>query len=107
MDLTLQSMPGAGAYSLSAWQDHILSPRDMHDDDDRIVITARSVDEGARVLIMVALWIFSGRPTGLKFKELLQEQFASPRPTVDGTIRDPIALFGLHVSMYVSFFLAE
>ncbi|KAJ7713907.1 hypothetical protein B0H14DRAFT_3171504 [Mycena olivaceomarginata] len=99
LDLTLQSMPGAGAYSLSAWQDHILSPRDMHDDDDRIVITARSVDEGARVLIMVALWIFSGRPTGLKFKELLQEQFASPRPTVDGTIRDPIALFGLHVSI--------
>ncbi|KAJ7872467.1 hypothetical protein B0H14DRAFT_2570205 [Mycena olivaceomarginata] len=99
LDLTLQSMPGAGAYSLSVWQDHILSPRDMHDDDDRIVITARSVDEGARVLIMVALWIFSGRPTGLNFKELLQEQFASPRPTVDGTIRDPIALFGLHVSI--------
>ncbi|KAJ7803845.1 hypothetical protein B0H14DRAFT_2612991 [Mycena olivaceomarginata] len=64
-----------------------------------IVHTARSVDEGARILIMVALWIFSGRPTGLKFKELLQEQFASPRPTVDGTVRDPIALFGLHVSI--------
>ncbi|KAJ7809488.1 hypothetical protein B0H14DRAFT_3759726 [Mycena olivaceomarginata] len=35
----------------------------------------------------------------LKFKELLQEQFASSRPTVDGTIRDPVALFGLHVSI--------
>ncbi|KAJ7899116.1 hypothetical protein B0H14DRAFT_3423945 [Mycena olivaceomarginata] len=93
-------MPGAGAYSLSAWQDHILSPRDMHD-DDHVVITARSIDEGARVLIMVALWVISGRPTGLKFKELLQEQFASPCPTVDSTIRDPIALFGLHVSMHV------
>ncbi|KAF7372654.1 hypothetical protein MVEN_00128500 [Mycena venus] len=42
---------------------------------------------------------FAGRPTGLKFKELLQEQFPSPRPSVDGDIRDEMALLGLHVSI--------
>jgi hypothetical protein len=101
LDLTLQHMPGSGAYSFAAWQDHILRPRDM---DDHLVITARSIDEGARTLIIAVLWLFAGRPTGLKLKELLQEHFPSPRPSVDGPIREE-TLISLHVSMWVQFYL--
>lgn len=89
-------MPGSGAYSLAAWQDHILLPREL---EEHVDITARSVDEAARVLIIICLWLFAGRPTGLKLKELLQEQFSSPRPTVVGVTRDVAALLGLRVTM--------
>ncbi|KAJ6610242.1 hypothetical protein B0H10DRAFT_1953955, partial [Mycena sp. CBHHK59/15] len=95
-DLTLQHMPGSGPYSLAAWQDHILIPREL---DERVSISARSVDEGARTLITLCLWLFAGRPTGLKFKEILQEQFPWPRPAVDGATRGEQAVFGLQVTM--------
>ncbi|KAJ6455611.1 hypothetical protein C8R47DRAFT_1250722 [Mycena vitilis] len=96
MDLTLQHMPGSGQYSLAAWQDHILVPREL---EDRVSITARSVDEGARALIVLCFWFFAGRPTGLKFKEVVQEQFVSPRPTVDGVTLGEQAVFGLQVTI--------
>ncbi|KAJ6595455.1 hypothetical protein B0H10DRAFT_2232760 [Mycena sp. CBHHK59/15] len=95
-DLTLQHMPGSGPYSLAAWQDHILIPREL---DERVSISARSVDEGARTLITLCLWLFAGRPTGLKFKEILQEQFPWPRPAVDGATRGEQAVFGLQVTI--------
>ncbi|KAJ7917058.1 hypothetical protein B0H13DRAFT_1870591 [Mycena leptocephala] len=96
LDLTLQHMPGSGVYSLAAWQDHILLAREG---EENVSITARSVDEGARALITFCFWLFAGRPTGLKLKEILQEQFASPQPTVDGPARNAVALFGLKVSI--------
>ncbi|KAJ6528866.1 hypothetical protein B0H19DRAFT_1083208 [Mycena capillaripes] len=96
LDLTLQHMPGSGVYSLAAWQDHILVPREL---EPHVSITAYSVDEGARALIILCLWLFAGRPRGLKLKELLQEQFPSPRPTIDGATGGHIALFGLRVSI--------
>ncbi|KAK6997310.1 hypothetical protein R3P38DRAFT_3328629 [Favolaschia claudopus] len=45
------------------------------------------------------LWLCGGRPTGLKFKEILNEQFSLnfPRPSVDGPIRNEIAFFGLQI----------
>ncbi|KAJ6570342.1 hypothetical protein B0H10DRAFT_1964752 [Mycena sp. CBHHK59/15] len=63
LDLTLQNMPRAGSYSFAAWQDHLLMPCEAAM-DDHVIISASSIDEG--------------RPTGLKLKELLQEQFPSP-----------------------------
>lgn len=96
LDLTLQS-PGSGANSFAAWQDHMLIP---HETGDYVSINARSVDEGALALITLSFWLFAGRPTGgLKLKEVLQEQFASPRPTVMGFTSSMGALFGLRVSM--------
>ncbi|KAJ6572961.1 hypothetical protein B0H10DRAFT_2106153 [Mycena sp. CBHHK59/15] len=97
LDLTLQHMPGAGTYSFSRWQDHIISSD--RGDDDSISITAASVDEGARTLIIVCLWLFAGRPTGSKLKEVLQEQFPSPRPSVEGAIHRESALFSLQVTI--------
>ncbi|KAJ7780663.1 hypothetical protein DFH07DRAFT_765179 [Mycena maculata] len=96
VDLTLLHMPGSGAYSLAAWQDYILQPHEL---EDHVSISARSVDKGARALIILCLWLFVGRPTGLKLKELLQEQFPSPRLTVEGATRSELALFGLRVSI--------
>ncbi|KAK6969245.1 hypothetical protein R3P38DRAFT_3243766 [Favolaschia claudopus] len=69
VDLTLQHMPGSGPCNLVAWQNHLLGPRDM---DDHIVITASSVDEGARALITLCFWLCS-HPTNLKLKEVLTE----------------------------------
>ncbi|KAJ6615347.1 hypothetical protein B0H10DRAFT_2220379 [Mycena sp. CBHHK59/15] len=77
LDLTLQNMPGAGSYSFAARQDHLLMPCEAAM-DDHVIISASSIDEGARTLIILCLWLFAGRPTGLKLKELLQEQFPSP-----------------------------
>ena len=96
LDLTLRHMPGSGAYSLAAWQDHILVPRQG---EEYVSIAAQSIDVGARALIILCLWLFSGRPKGLKLKEVLQEQFPSPRPTVYGATGSHISLFGLQVSM--------
>lgn len=69
--------------------------------DEHVTITARSIDEGARALIALCLWLFAGRPPGLKLKEILQEQFPSPRPTVEGATRNELALFALRVTMSV------
>ncbi|KAJ7727573.1 hypothetical protein B0H16DRAFT_1778505 [Mycena metata] len=100
LDLTLQS-PGSGANSFAAWQDHMLIP---HETGDYVSINARSVDEGALALITLSFWLFAGRPTGgLKLKEVLQEQFASPRPTVMGFTSSMGALFGLRVSIALGF----
>ncbi|KAJ6461825.1 hypothetical protein C8R47DRAFT_1202348 [Mycena vitilis] len=96
LDLTLQHMPGPGAYSFSAWQDHILFPREL---GERVSIDARSVDEGARALITLCFWLSAGRPTGLKFKEVVQEQFPPPRPSIDGVMQGEQGLFGLNVSI--------
>ncbi|KAJ6526049.1 hypothetical protein B0H19DRAFT_1084657 [Mycena capillaripes] len=96
LDLTLQHMPGSGAYSLAAWQDHILVPRQG---EERVSIAAQSIDVGARALIILCFWLFSGRPKGLKLKEVLQEQFPSPRPTVYGATGNHLSLFGLQVSI--------
>ncbi|KAK6984302.1 hypothetical protein R3P38DRAFT_3316325 [Favolaschia claudopus] len=91
VDLTLQHMPGSGPCNLVAWQNHLLGPRDM---DDHIVITASSVDEGARALITLCFWLCS-HPTNLKLKEVLTEQFASPRPKIDNAHLGNKGLFGL------------
>lgn len=96
-------MPGAGSFSFAAWQDHMLVPREAAMDDN-VLITARSIDEGARALIILSIWFFAGRPIALKMKEILQEQFPSPRPTVEGGQRTELALFALRVKMYVSLF---
>ncbi|KAJ7700694.1 hypothetical protein B0H17DRAFT_1128559 [Mycena rosella] len=97
LDLTLQHIPGAGSYSFSAWQDHILLPHERG--DQYIHLTARSVDEGARALITLCLWQYAGRPASLKLKELLQEQFPSARPTVEGATSHQQALFSLRVTI--------
>ncbi|KAK6981236.1 hypothetical protein R3P38DRAFT_2808332 [Favolaschia claudopus] len=82
---------GSGPCDLVAWQNHLLGPRDM---DDHIVITASSVDEGARALITLCFWLCS-HPTNLKLKEVLTEQFASPRPKIDNAHLGNKGLFGL------------
>ncbi|KAJ7032113.1 hypothetical protein C8F04DRAFT_1235573 [Mycena alexandri] len=93
LDLTLQHMPGSGLYSLGGWQDYMLSPSDTD-----ASLTAGSVDEGARVLIALLIWLFAGRPTGLKFREVIHELFPSPRPTVDRVARD-LDVFALRVTI--------
>ncbi|KAJ7483132.1 hypothetical protein B0H11DRAFT_2021178, partial [Mycena galericulata] len=98
MDLTLNNMPGAGSYSFASWQDYIMLPREDVM-DEHVTITARSIDEGARALIVLSLWLFAGRPVGLKMKEVLQEQFISPRPTVDGISNNDFSLFALRVAI--------
>ncbi|KAJ7467795.1 hypothetical protein B0H11DRAFT_2046409 [Mycena galericulata] len=98
MDLTLNNMPGAGSYSFASWQDYILLPREA-EMDEHVTITAHSIDEGARALIVLSLWLFAGRPVGLKMKEVLQEQFVSPRPTVDGISNNDFSLFALRVTI--------
>ncbi|KAJ7502042.1 hypothetical protein B0H11DRAFT_2223938 [Mycena galericulata] len=91
-------MPGAGSYSFASWQDYIILPREAVM-DEHVTITARSIDEGARALIVLLLWLFAGRPLGLKMKEVLQEQFTSPRPTVDGISHNVCSLFALRVAI--------
>ncbi|KAJ7429527.1 hypothetical protein B0H11DRAFT_2300484 [Mycena galericulata] len=97
LDLTLRHMPGAGTFSFSAWQDYILLPHERG--EDHIHIISQSIDEGARALVTLCLWIFAGRPTGLKLKEVIQEQFSSPRPTVEGSIHRAPALLSLRVTI--------
>ncbi|KAK7041299.1 hypothetical protein R3P38DRAFT_3453702 [Favolaschia claudopus] len=59
-----------------------------------ISFTASSVDEGARALIALCFWLCS-HPTSLKLKEVLTEQFASPRPKIDNAHLGNKGLFGL------------
>ncbi|KAK6966848.1 hypothetical protein R3P38DRAFT_2590165 [Favolaschia claudopus] len=96
LDLTLRHMPGSGAFSLTAWQNHLTYPFAM---DEHIRIKASTVKDAAQALIAAVLWLCGGRPTGLKFKEILNEQFSLnfPRPSVDGPIRNDIAFFGLQI----------
>ncbi|KAK7041221.1 hypothetical protein R3P38DRAFT_3453507 [Favolaschia claudopus] len=91
VDLTLQHMPGSGAFAMAAWQNHLLMPREM---DEHVTITAGSVDEGARALIVLCLWLCS-RPTSVKLKELVNEQFTSPRPTIENAHLGERGLWGL------------
>ncbi|KAJ7161759.1 hypothetical protein C8R46DRAFT_1284188 [Mycena filopes] len=95
LDLTLQHMPGSGAISLARWQKHMQTPHEMR---DFARIRASSIDEGARTLIAASIWLFAGRPAGLKLKEILQEQFPSPRPNAIDANRD-LYLFGLQVTI--------
>ncbi|KAJ7730006.1 hypothetical protein DFH07DRAFT_781773 [Mycena maculata] len=65
--------------------------------DEVLILTAASVDAGARALITYCIWLQSVRqPPGVKLKEVLQEQFPTPRPTLVGPYTD-VALFGLRV----------
>ncbi|KAJ7109024.1 hypothetical protein C8R43DRAFT_962608 [Mycena crocata] len=105
LDLTLQHMLGGGSYSFSAWQNHILLPLDRQMDTDRIKITASSVDDAARTLITLCLWQFAGRPTGLKFIEVLHEQFPTVRPEVEGDIQEELVL--LSVKIYIGLALGR
>ncbi|KAJ7504657.1 hypothetical protein B0H11DRAFT_2187096 [Mycena galericulata] len=98
LDLTLNNMPGAGSYSFASWQDYIILPREAVM-DEHVTITACSIDEGAHALIVLSLWLFAGRLVGLKMKEVLQEQFTSPPPTVDGITHKDFSLFALRVAI--------
>ncbi|KAK7034331.1 hypothetical protein R3P38DRAFT_2617309 [Favolaschia claudopus] len=69
--------------------------------DDHVHIRAHTVDDAARSLIAAALWVFGGRPTGLKFKEIIHEQFRAPRPTITGTMGEGSAFLGLQVSIII------
>ncbi|KAK6988968.1 hypothetical protein R3P38DRAFT_2803911 [Favolaschia claudopus] len=84
-------MPGSGAFAMAAWQNHLLMPREM---DEHVTITASSVDEGARALIVLCLWLCSRR-TSVKLKELVNEQFTSPRPTIENAHLGERGLWGL------------
>ncbi|KAK6995577.1 hypothetical protein R3P38DRAFT_3407634 [Favolaschia claudopus] len=84
LDLTLQHMPGSGAFSLTSWQHHITPPFAMN---DNIHIRA------------AILWLFGGRPTGLKFKEIVEEQFRPQRPKIDGPVTDQSAFLGLQIAI--------
>ncbi|KAJ7027734.1 hypothetical protein C8F04DRAFT_1399383 [Mycena alexandri] len=97
IDLTLHAAPGAGAHSLAAWQAHISG---IHGVDDAVIsLKASSVDEGARALVAFCIWVHSVRqPPAVKFKEILQEQFPSPRPTMEGPMTE-IALLSLRVKI--------
>ncbi|KAJ7737937.1 hypothetical protein B0H16DRAFT_1761913 [Mycena metata] len=96
VDLTLMNMPGPGVLSLVAWQRYMQTAVPVVQDPQAYLsIKARSLDDGARTLIMYCLWLFAGQPTGLKLKELLNEHFTVPRPEFKGPIRSEIALFGL------------
>ncbi|KAK6981520.1 hypothetical protein R3P38DRAFT_3333752 [Favolaschia claudopus] len=79
VDLTLQHMPGSGPSTLTAWQNHLQAPREI---DDHIVVVSSTVDDGARALITLCFWLCS-RPTTLKLKEAINEQFLSARPTIE------------------------
>ncbi|KAK6988243.1 hypothetical protein R3P38DRAFT_3332081 [Favolaschia claudopus] len=91
VDLTLQHMPGSGPSTLTAWQNHLQAPREI---DDHIVVVASTVDEGARALITLCFWLCS-RPTTLKLKEAINEQFLSARPTIENAHLGEQGLFGL------------
>ncbi|KAK6971933.1 hypothetical protein R3P38DRAFT_3494330 [Favolaschia claudopus] len=67
------------------------APREI---DDHIVVVANTVDEGARALITLCFWLCS-RPTTLKLKEAINEQFLSVRPTIENAHLGEQGLFGL------------
>ncbi|KAJ7803269.1 hypothetical protein B0H14DRAFT_2613567 [Mycena olivaceomarginata] len=90
-DLTLRCIPGAGVNSLASWQSHMAEVHGM--DSDGLNLNAHSVDCAARALITRF-----ASPPAVKFKEVLQEQFPTPRPTVEGPFTD-VALFGLRVQI--------
>jgi hypothetical protein len=92
-------MPGAGAASLAAWQMYMQA---LHSVDSELKLEASTVDEAAHVLIIYCIWVHAGRPHGLKFKEIVQEQFTAPRPTIDSDgPHVPFSLLSLHVQMFV------
>ncbi|KAK6971565.1 hypothetical protein R3P38DRAFT_3336704 [Favolaschia claudopus] len=91
VDLTLQHMPGSGPSTLTAWQNHLQAPREI---DDHIVVVSSTVDDGARALITLCFWLCS-RPTTLKLKEAINEQFLSARPTIENAHLGEQGLFGL------------
>ncbi|KAK7016519.1 hypothetical protein R3P38DRAFT_3361270 [Favolaschia claudopus] len=62
----------SGVFSLTAWQNHITLPFAM----DEHHIKASTVNEAAQALVTAVFWLCAGRPTGLKFKEILNEQFS-------------------------------
>ncbi|KAJ6524764.1 hypothetical protein B0H19DRAFT_1085153 [Mycena capillaripes] len=96
IDLTLRAVPGAGANSLASWQNHMAQ---VHDGTHESALTASSVDCAARALIAYCIWLQSVRqPPVFKFKEVLQEQFSAPRPTMEGPFTD-VALFALRVQI--------
>ncbi|KAJ7511093.1 hypothetical protein B0H11DRAFT_2386636 [Mycena galericulata] len=97
IDLTLRALPGAGSFSLAAWQNHISEAHGPADED--LMLTAASVDLGARALIAFCIWLQSVRqPPSVKLKEVLQEQFASPRPSIQGPLTDTALLaFRVHI----------
>ncbi|KAJ7136323.1 hypothetical protein C8R43DRAFT_1132481 [Mycena crocata] len=97
IDLTLRASPGAGSHSLVAWQDHMA---EIHGPtDDVIRVGASTVDIGARTLIAFCIWLHSaGSPPAVKFKEVLEEQFPAPRPTVVGPFTE-VALFSLNIKI--------
>jgi len=52
--------------------------------EDAVKIIAPTVEEGALALITFLIWIHSGRPRGLKFIEVLQEQCPDQHVEVAG-----------------------
>ncbi|KAK7006535.1 hypothetical protein R3P38DRAFT_3601092 [Favolaschia claudopus] len=68
------------------------------------IVSASTVNEAAQALVTAVFWLCAGRPTGLKFKEILNEQFSLnfPRPKVDGPVRSESAFLGLQVSIRTS-----
>ncbi|KAJ7645291.1 hypothetical protein B0H17DRAFT_1148483 [Mycena rosella] len=97
IDLTLRSLPGAGPFSLFSWQDHMA---EIHrPDSDVISIEAPTVDCAAQALIIYCIWLHCVRqPPEVKLKEILQEQFHSPRPTVSGPFTN-VALFAARIKI--------
>ncbi|KAK7059578.1 hypothetical protein R3P38DRAFT_2496194, partial [Favolaschia claudopus] len=64
---------------------------------DSVLLAAPSVDCAARVLIAFCIWLHCvGDPPQVKFKEVLEEQFPAPRPTLEGILYH-VALFSLRV----------
>ncbi|KAJ6507596.1 hypothetical protein DFH09DRAFT_1334465 [Mycena vulgaris] len=101
IDLTLRSLPGAGPFSLSSWQDHMT---EIHrPDSDVVSIEATTVDCAAQALITYCIWLHCVRqPPAVKLKEVLQEQFPSPRPTISGPFTN-VALFAARVKIEPGF----
>ncbi|KAJ7433784.1 hypothetical protein FB451DRAFT_1572293 [Mycena latifolia] len=98
IDLTLRALPGAGPFSLAAWQDHLA---EIHgpDSSDILSIKAPTVDSAARALITCCIFLQCVRqPPAVKLKEVLQEQFPAPRPTVLGPFTE-IALLAVRVQV--------
>ncbi|KAJ7026246.1 hypothetical protein C8F04DRAFT_1297867 [Mycena alexandri] len=78
MDLTLKNMPGSGAYSLAAWQRYLQDSTPIQDPPVHLTITARSIDEGARVLIMHCLWLFAGQTHRSQVEGIAQRAISFP-----------------------------
>ncbi|KAJ6562720.1 hypothetical protein DFH09DRAFT_1082679 [Mycena vulgaris] len=101
INLTLRSLPGAGPFSLSSWQDHMT---EIHrPDSDVVSIEATTVDCAAQALITYCIWLHCVRqPPAVKLKEVLQEQFPSLRPTISGPFTN-VALFAARVKIEPGF----